>query len=45
MIFLYINNLLSDSECCYSALFAHYINVFILGENINALCKKLNAEW
>ena len=44
LFLLYINDLSSVSEYCYSVLFADYTNVFISGENINVLCNKLNEE-
>ena len=44
LFLLYINDLSSVSEYCYSVLFADVTNVFISGENINVLCNKLNEE-
>ena len=44
LFLLYINDLSSVSEYCYSVLFADDTNVFISGENINVLCNKLNQE-
>ena len=44
LFLLYINDLSSVSEYCYSVLFADDTNIFISGENINVLCKKLNEE-
>ena len=44
LFLLYINDLSSVSEYCYSVLFADDTNVFISGENINVLCNKLNEE-
>ena len=44
LFLLYINDLSSVSEYCYSVLFADDTNVLISGENINVLCNKLNEE-
>ena len=44
LFLLYINDLSSVSEYCYSVLFADDTDVFISGENINVLCNKLNEE-
>ena len=44
LFLLYINDLSSVSEYCYSVLFADDTNVFISGENIDVLCSRLNEE-
>ena len=44
LFLLYINDLSSVSEYCYSVLFADDTNVFISGENVNVLCSRLNDE-
>ena len=44
MFLVYINDLSSVSEYCYSVLFADDTNVFISGENIDVLCNRLNEE-
>ena len=44
LFLLYINNLSSVSEYCYSVLFADDTNVLISGENIDVLCSRLNEE-
>ena len=44
LFLLYINDLSSVSEYCYSVLFADDTNVFISGENVNVLCSRLNEE-
>ena len=44
LFLLYINDLSSVSEYCYSVLFADDTNVFISGENVNVLCSTLNEE-
>ena len=44
MFLLYIKDLSSVYEYCYSALFADDTNVFISGENINVPCNKLDKE-
>ena len=44
LFLLYINDLSTVSECCYSILCVDGRNVFISGENIDVLCNRLNEE-
>ena len=41
---LYINDLTSVSEYCFSVLFADDTNVFITGKDMDTLCHQLNED-
>ena len=44
LFLLYINDLSSVSEACFSILFADDTNMFITGHNVNEMCNQLNAD-
>ena len=44
LLLLYINDLASVSEYCFSVLFADDTNMFITDKDINILCHQLNEE-
>ena len=44
LFLLYINDLSSVSEACFSILFADDTNMFIIGRNVNEMCNQLNAD-
>ena len=41
---LYLNDLSSVSEACFSILFADDTNMFITGNDVNCMCDKLNSD-
>ena len=41
---LYINDLASVSEFCFSVLFADDTNMFITGKDMNVLCRQLKVD-
>ena len=41
---LYINDLASVSEACFSILFADYSNMFISGKDVEVMSEKLNSD-
>ena len=44
LFLLYINDLASVSEFCFSVLFADDTNMFITGKDMNVLCRQLNDD-
>ena len=44
LFLLYINDLASVSEFCFSVLFADDTNMFITGKDMNALCRQLSGD-
>ena len=44
LFLLYINDLASVSEFCFSVLFADDTNMFITGKDMNVLCRQLNED-
>ena len=44
LFLLYINDLTSVSEYCFSVLFADDTNMFITGKDMDVLCHQLNAD-
>ena len=44
LVLLYINDLSSVPEACFSILFADDTNIFITGRNVNEMCNQLNAD-
>ena len=44
LFLLYINDLTSVSECCFSVLFADDTNMFITGKDMDILCHQLNED-
>ena len=44
LFLLYISDLSSVSQACFSILFADDTNMFIAGRNVNEMCNQLNAD-
>ena len=44
LFLIYINDLSSVSEACFSILFADDTNMFITGHNVSEMCNQLNAD-